>query len=81
MVCACMGDVVPLRIVRATEDPGVRKIVRQGFDELGRIVEPATVLQQEFNEFGRSLQLGAVCVCMGDVLSLRIVRAYGKSWS
>ena len=81
MVFACMGDVVSLRIVRATEDLGVRKIFQQGLDELGRIFELAMVLQQGFNELRRSLQLGMVCVCMGDVVSLRIVRTYGGSWS
>ena len=38
------GDVVPLRIVRATEDLGVRGTFQQGVNELSRIFELATVL-------------------------------------
>ena len=70
-----MGDGGSPRIVQATEDLGVMRIFQQGLDELGRIFELATVLQQGFDELERSLQLGMVFVCMGDVVSLRIVRA------
>ena len=74
MVFVCTGDVVSLRILRDREYLGVRRVFQRGLNELGRICELAMVLQQGFDELG-SLQLGMGVVCMGNVVSLRIVRS------
>ena len=64
--------------MRATEKLGVRRIFQQGLDELGRVFELAKVLQQEFYELGRSLQLGMIVVCCELRKSLELGGLFNK---